>query len=354
MTAIKNGTREERHWEEYKRVWALIGGERRLLKRLRDPLRHFVRSHDRVWTGVATLKQRSGRTCRIADVGKVRRQLVRAVRQFFEEVERRRPKSSRTAPGEKRYPVEHFFSVVEETFKKRKGEVQHHVHVHFLFLVEDAEHDPLTSRWYRSFLQRFGQGSGVQKVKSKQRFVSYLFKRQERKFLVDHGLFANWCEQVKGTQRVAAYGSFVEQMREHAKKKVAPVMCRHQRKLRVLPVVKKKKRPGPVFGSCRSHTPGVTAPDTYLGKRRTTNPDGSWSYWDFFRNKQSATAALYRRLGIKELADEATGLRGYLSSNYHTAVPQKASRPTITCQRATMKIPIAPTDPTEPDLARAA
>lgn len=108
--------------------------------------------------------------------------------------------------------------------------------------------------------------------------MSYIFKRQERKFLLNHGVFVDWFKQVKGTRRVVAYGPLRAQMAKHATKGCQPVLGQREKKLRLLPTRKKKStRPAPLGRSSRMS--GVTMPDAYIGKRRRTNPDGSWSYW---------------------------------------------------------------------------
>lgn len=62
-------------------------------------------------------------------VKQVRRDLLTALRQFFEETQRK-------------HPVQHFLSVVEESFRKAGGKVYHHVHIPFLVQAQSGEYDP--------------------------------------------------------------------------------------------------------------------------------------------------------------------------------------------------------------------
>ena len=313
-THIRNGTHDEFDSPEHKRTWRLPLGERSEFRKIRNDVLHFCRAKRNIWTGVATF----GATCTVDKVGERCCRGLKDLRKFFADLER--------SPSNR---IQHIFSVMESTVrtkgklrKDRAGRLLYHVHVHFLVQADSGD-DIRKFRWYRCFIKRFGKGSGLQRIKSKTRLVNYLLKPLERVALIDHGEFAAWYLQLKGARRMKDYGP-LQACRKKRATMSRKVFNLPRGKLMVMKVPRPEK-PKPRLGRIRGV--GVVEPNTFLGKRRRKNRDGSFSHWHLWRNKQGSTEDLYAKTGVPEYEDLRIHPVPYSSQNTTPVSRKSKNRP---------------------------
>jgi hypothetical protein len=163
--------------------------EAKALKKFTPSLRYFCQGVPNLWCGVVTLDQ----PCAVAEVANQRLKTLTVIRRFFE------PRQS---------SAELLFTTIHEAFKcLHSGRAVVNVHAHFLFVWKTDESAQRLD-FAIAFAKRFPKASGIERVKHRGKYISYIMRTPDLRPLLDADEYVTYARTVQGCRRMCCYNTF--------------------------------------------------------------------------------------------------------------------------------------------------
>jgi hypothetical protein len=242
-----------------KRWRALPLVEAKALAKFAPYLRYFCTGVGRLWCGVVTLNQ----PCLVADVGNQRSETLTAVRRFFEKRQSR---------------AELIFTIIHEPTCGcvDSGQALVHVHAHFLFAWNTNESSERAG-FEAAFSKRFPTWSGIEPVRDREAYISYILRAPDLRPLLDTGEYVTWALAVQGRRRMCRYGKFrrkLAQLRKQRKTIVTTFLSIPTGKRSKQPLYVIHKPPQKPRRATPRSSPYVVPTNTVVGTTMITTPAG--------------------------------------------------------------------------------